>query len=84
MKKTIISLSLITTILVVQSCRENDLYHEEIIETQLDEQVNKMETLKTESDSSFVAGTPTGIDDEITPTDPPPKDKGQWKLRVSN
>lgn len=79
MKKTIISLIISLTIFALQSCRENEIDQTYDMEIKKAEKIDKSAYMRTTNDSTTTGHFSDGMGEEDL-GDPPPKDRGQWKL----
>lgn len=81
MKTTIISIiSIITCLFSLQSCRDSEMENLEEIKIQKEEKIPTKFYMKTENDSLETTNNSVLNENIDQETDPPPKDRGQWKI----
>jgi hypothetical protein len=81
MKTTIISIILIISCSSsLQSCIENDVEKQDELTTLNEKNVPTKIYMKTGNDSLHTKGYSDSTGGKIEETDPPPRDRGQWKI----
>lgn len=81
MKTTIISIILIITcISFLNSCREHELENMEELQMKKESKMPTKMFMKSENDSLNITSSLEIVENKGEGDDPPPKDRGQWKL----